>query len=155
MAKEAPGKKRDERSGQNVQSGAEGGSLDRRDNEQGSDAPEQPPVQQPPIRGQYASAGQGSYKPSSREGGEWRDNSQAQTSRQPSGSGNTAGPMLRDTSHAGSQPTNVNNPPPGQPAGTPATPDPGPGPHGSSDPETDDRNKNKPLMDDWGKGDKH
>jgi hypothetical protein len=31
----------------------------------------------------------------------------------------------------------------------------GPGPHGSSDPETAERNKNKPLMDDWGKGDKH
>jgi hypothetical protein len=30
----------------------------------------------------------------------------------------------------------------------------GPGPHGSSDPETAERNKNKPLMDDWGKGDK-
>ncbi len=31
----------------------------------------------------------------------------------------------------------------------------GPGPHGSSDPETNERNKNKPLTDDWGKGDKH
>ncbi len=31
----------------------------------------------------------------------------------------------------------------------------GPGPHGSSDPQTDERNKNKPLTDDWGKGDKH
>ena len=30
-----------------------------------------------------------------------------------------------------------------------------PGPHGSFDPETAERNKNKPLMDDWGKGDKH
>src|ERR1700680_2833066 len=30
-----------------------------------------------------------------------------------------------------------------------------PGPHGSSDPETAERNKNKPLLDDWGKGDKH
>ena len=30
-----------------------------------------------------------------------------------------------------------------------------PGPHGSSDPQTAERNKNKPLMDDWGKGDKH
>ncbi len=31
----------------------------------------------------------------------------------------------------------------------------GPGPHGSSDSETNERNKNKPLTDDWGKGDKH
>ena len=31
----------------------------------------------------------------------------------------------------------------------------GPGPHGSSDPQTAERNKDKPLLDDWGKGDKH
>jgi hypothetical protein len=31
----------------------------------------------------------------------------------------------------------------------------GPGPHGSYDPETNERNKNKPLTDDWGKTDKH
>ena len=29
------------------------------------------------------------------------------------------------------------------------------GPHGSSDPQTAERNKDKPLLDDWGKGDKH
>jgi hypothetical protein len=31
----------------------------------------------------------------------------------------------------------------------------GPGPHGSSDPATADKNKNKPLLAEWGKGDKH
>jgi hypothetical protein len=30
-----------------------------------------------------------------------------------------------------------------------------PGPHGGSDPQTAERNKDKPLLDDWGKGDKH
>jgi hypothetical protein len=31
----------------------------------------------------------------------------------------------------------------------------GPGPHGSSDPATAEKNKNKPLLAEWGKGDKH
>jgi hypothetical protein len=31
----------------------------------------------------------------------------------------------------------------------------GPGPHGSSDPATAAKNKNKPLLSEWGKGDKH
>ena len=31
----------------------------------------------------------------------------------------------------------------------------GPGLHGSSDPATAEKNKNKPLLAEWGKGDKH
>ena len=67
----------------------EGGSLDRKDDERGSNVPEHPGVQQPPIRGSYGtqSAGQGFYRPDSREGGEWRDESQGQTSGQQTGSG--------------------------------------------------------------------
>jgi hypothetical protein len=47
---------------------------------------------------------------------------------------------------------NQNN---GKPANSKTSHQGDPGPHGSSDPETAERNKNKPLMDDWGKGGKH
>src|SRR4051794_17573713 len=65
------------------------GSLDRRDDEKGSQTPEKPAVQPPQIRGDYGrqAFGQGAYKPDSREGGEWRDEGQGQTSGQLSTSG--------------------------------------------------------------------
>jgi len=127
------------------------GSLDRRDDEKGSQTPEKPAVQPPQIRGDYGRQpfGKGAYKPDSREGGEWRDEGQGQTSGQLS----TSGHQSATTNLQPDKPTTTRQGTRGQVPDK--TPDPGPGPHGSFDPETEDRNKNKPLTDDWGKGDKH
>jgi hypothetical protein len=45
--------------------------------------------------------------------------------------------------------------PPAGPRGGQKTEVGGPGLHGSSDPATAAKNKNKPLLSEWGKGDKH